>query len=406
MAKRPAPPPQSDQPESIIFQEFEGLVNIVTPERLGPKELEFAINVDLDDRGQFHRRRGRRKVSSGNFSSLFTDSDGFTLGVKDGDIGLVNPDFSFRVIDGGYPTDPLAWVQVGSKIYFSSRTRAGKIDRDTWEIASWGTTPDLWYSPVVNPTVTLPAIRGRLYGAPPLATCLAYFDGRIYLGAGHTVWQTELYLYDFVDKTRGFWNFEADITMIGAVTDGIYVGTKEGVWFLNKSFRMETQKMDAKRLRVMDTPVIPGSLVYFPGELGNPPQVGLQANTKVQVSILFLTEEGYCGGMDSGVCYNYTENKFVFPGIVTAAAAFRRQDAINQYLVCANSEGTPIADARIGDYTNVVIRRGGEWNTLHERVRILDAFSGTLISGSSLVAFNDVPFVVNFRDDSDQIIWG
>ena len=378
--KKPAPPaPQDPQQDSVVFRKFVGLKNTVTAERLGPDELELAINVDLDDVGQFHRRRGRRKVASGNFSNLFEDDDGIVFGVKDGNFGIVNPNYSFMVLDGGYPTDPIAYVQVGPIIYFSSRTRAGKIDRETHVVSPWGAEQDIWFSPVVNPTTTLPAIRGRLYGAPPLATCLAYFDGRIYLANGRTVWSTELYLYDYVDKTKNFWIFEADVTMIGSVTDGIYVGTKEGCWFVNKAFRMELQAMGAKRIRVMDTPVIAGSLVYFPGELGNPPQVGLDQDTKAQVSILFLTEEGYCGGMDSGVCYNYSEDKFVFPDVVTTAAMFRRQDGVNQYIVCGNSMGTPSDTGRIGDYVDATIRRGGEWNIIHDHLKFSDSFTATVV---------------------------
>lgn len=366
----PAKPQQpDDELEPIVLQKFVGLKNVVTAERLGPDELEAAINIDLDDVGQIHRRRGRTKVASGNFSSLFTSADGVVFGVKDGSLGRINPNFSFAPLAAGFPADPLAYVQVGPKIYFSSRTRAGIIDRDGDVVTAWGSSTDLWFSPVVNPTATLPAIRGRLLGAPPLATSLAYFNGRIYLAHGRQVWATELYLYNFVDKTKNFWTFEADVTMLGSVTDGVYVGTTEGVWFVSGAYG------DAKRVRVMDSGAIPGSMAYVPGELANPPQIGLDQATGTKVALLFLTSEGYCGGQDGGVCYNYTENKFVFPDAVTAAGAFRRQSGVNQYLVTTNSGGSPSANSRIGDYVDAELIRGGAWNTVCDRVKISDTFT-------------------------------
>ena len=365
---RPPPPISVEEDPSIMLQKFVGLKNTVAAERLGPDELEFAINVDLDDVGQFRRRRGRQKVASGNFGSLFTADDRTVYATKDGSLGIINPNFSFTSLASGFPSDPLAYVQVGPQIYFSSRTRAGIIDVPSQSVHPWGDTADLWYSPVVNPTANLPAIRGRLLGAPPLATQLAYFNGRIYLASGRQVWATELYIYKFVDKTKNHWTFEADVTMIGVVTDGIYVGTTEGVYFVSGAYG------EAKRTRVMDSPCIPGSMVYFPGELGNPPQVGLNQDTKAQVSILFLTNAGYCGGTDSGVCYNYSEDKYVFPDAKEAVAGFRRQDGINQYLITENSGGTPSANARIGDYVDAELIRGGAWNTLREGVRVYDSF--------------------------------
>lgn len=366
---RPPPPSSADAgPDNISFQKFAGLKNVVTAERLGPDELELAVNVDLDDVGQIHRRRGKIKVASGNFGSLFTTADGLVVATKDGSLGIVLPNFSFDPIDSGYPSDPLAYVQVGPTLYFSSRTRAGKINLETLAVSPWGVSPDIFLSPVINPTATLPAIRGRLLGAPPLAQYLAYFNGRIYLGVGRTVWATELYLYDYVDKTKNFWNFEADITMIGSVTDGLYVGTTEGVWFISGRFA------EAKRVRVMDTGAVPGSMCYVPSELANPPQIPLNQDTNVQVSILFLTAEGYCGGKDSGVCYNYTENKFVFPGAASAVGAFRRQYGVNQYLAIVNSGGTPATNARIGDHLDAELLRGGGWNTIRECVRLSDRF--------------------------------
>jgi hypothetical protein len=409
------PNPNAPDPTAgILFSKWSGLKNTVDAERLGPEEFELAINMDLDDVGQPHRRRGYSLANSGIWSSLFEDDDGRVFGVQNGNLVLINPDFSSVVLQSGFPIPgPLmAWVQVGPTIYFSSRTNAGKINRDTLEVTPWsgpnlspplaeGTpilvgglpivppnpptivppTNNFWYSPVVNPTATLPPIRGKLLGPPPLATCLGYFNGRIYLAQGRTVWWTELYLYDYVDKTKDYWQFEAEVTMIGPVTDGIYVGTKEGVWFISRKFTMEARDMSATRTRVMDFGVIPGSMVKVPSELANPPQIPLQQDQPVRMAIIFMTTEGYCGGQDSGVCYNYSESKFIFPRAIQAAAMFRRQDGVNQYVSVLDSEGGPADNARIGSYVDAVLLKKGSWSTVKDHARMNDSASATIISG-------------------------
>jgi hypothetical protein len=206
---------------------------------------------------------------------------------------------------------------------------------------------------VVNPTETLPPIAGRLLKQPPNATCMTYYNGRLYLSRGRTLWATELYLYNYVDATAGYKLFEADITMLGTVTDGIYVGTKGGLWFLTGPTFAEM-----KRTWIMDAGVISGSMVDIPGELGNPPQVPLMASTQVESAIMFMTTRGVCIGLDGGRVTNMTETKYVFPDAVGAAALYRQQDGVNQYIASLQNGGSPMQSAAIGDYLDVTIIRG------------------------------------------------
>lgn len=362
--------------DGVMFQKFVGIKNTVTRERLGPDELELAINIDLDDVGQIHRRRGYALASAGNFSSLFTSNEKIVYGVKNGSLGIINPDLSFDALESGFGNATVCYVQVAQNIYFSTGNAgiSGVIDQQARTVGPWGSTPDIFLSPVVNPTATLPAIRGRLIGPPPCATALAYLNGRIYLAQGQALWATELFLYNYVEKVTNFLPFEAPITVVGSVTDGLYIGTAEGVWFLSGPFK------EMKRVRVLDSPAIPGSLVYVPGELANPPQVGLDEVTSSMVSVLFMTEQGYCGGHDSGVCYNYTESKVIFPAAKTAAATFRRQDGMNHYIVSLNSAGTPSDNARIGDYVDAELVRAGTWRAADDCVMFSDSFDAEVVT--------------------------
>ena len=341
----PAPPP-----ESFVIQEFAGLKNTVTAERLGPKEQAVARNIDLDDVGQMHRRRGYTRVATGRFHSLF-QSTARIYGVSNDALGIIRPNYTFVPLRTSIGSARLAYVEVAGDVYFSSALSSGVIRADQ-TVDNWGavTSAGTWLSPVVNPTTTLSPVGGRLLGRPPLATALAYLNGRIYLADGATVWATELFLYDYVDKTKTFLQFESDVTLVGSVSDGLYVGTTTGVWFLSGPFN------EMKRVNIMSSAALPGSLVYLPAELVDTQMLKLpQTNSKN--AVLFLTTAGLCVGFDSGVTFNISQNNVVFPDATSAAAMWRRQDGVNQYIGVTDSGGSPTSSARMGDYMDAEIRR-------------------------------------------------
>ena len=374
--RRPPPPLPPQEDPTVILGKFVGIKNTVPRYSLGPDELELAINVDLNDVGKLSRRRGYKQMWTTPTSSLFTSNEGVAYGVVGDELGIINPDLTFLALAFGFTNAAVCYVQVGHKIYFSTGSAgiSGIIDQNARTIGPWGDDPDIFLSPVVRPTATLPAIRGRLIGKPPCATVLAYFNGRIFLAQGNVVWCTELYLYNYVERVTNFLPFEAEVVMIGAVTDGFFVGTLEGVWFLSGPLK------EMKRTRVMDSPVVPRSMTYAPGELANPPQVGLDQDTPTKVSVLFMTAEGYCGGMDGGTAYNYTEDRVIFPRATSGGAIFRRQDGVNQYLVTLNSAGTPTANTRIGDHLDAELVRADAWRDLQECVVWSDSFVATIVT--------------------------
>jgi hypothetical protein len=344
--------------DSVSFTKFSGIRNTVTEERLSMggrdasgrvlgADLVEALNVDIDDAGQIRRRRGRRKVADGVFHSLWS-ADGLTYVVKDANICRLYADYTTKVLQFGVGPDRLSYVKVGDSVYFSSRSHSGVIDTKTDQVRNWGYLeqdgPSRWLSPVVNPTDSLPAVRGKLLGAPPNATSLAYFNGRIYLASGRTLWATELYLYDYVDKTRTYIMFEADITGVIAVVDGLYVGTAEAVYFLTGAFGQMS------RVKVAESGMVAGSAVALPPDV-------IRGESSTRSGVMFMTRHGVFIGRDGGSTVNLTQSRVEFPSAVRAAPMYRLQDGMNQYVAVADSAGGPVAASRIGDFVDVEIRR-------------------------------------------------
>ena len=344
--------PAAPEGDSVVFREFKGLNNLVADERLVAGELAAATNVDLDDTGHIRRRRGVTRVATGWFHSLFAAHNGTVYVVKDQILHRLLPTYATVSLGVTIGHDPLAYVQVGDRVYFSSATVSGVIAPDD-TVAAWGavTSEGLWLSPVVNPTSTLHATHGKLLGAPPMATTLAYHNGRIYLGHGSTVWATELYLYHYVDKTRTFLQFESEITLLVSVANGFFVGTAHAVWFLSGPFA------EMRRELVLRAGAIPGSAVTLPADAVNPPQFRENGLSQTRPAVLFMTTDGICAGFDSGTCYNLTATHMAFPQAVRAAAMYRDTDGIGQYVAVTETGGTPTSTARIGDYVDAEIRR-------------------------------------------------
>jgi hypothetical protein len=346
-------PPAAPPPDNIEFSRFTGIRNTISAERLAPEELQRARNVDIDDAGQIHRRRGSTLVASGNFHSLFESDGGTVYGVLGSALGIINPNYSFVSLATGFGPDHLAYVQVGPTIYFSSLRNSGQITGNA--VTPWGeAAADFWFSPVVNPTPTLFPIKGRLFGSPPMATLLEHYSGRIYLGSGRTVWATELYLYNYIDVTKNFWQFEDDLTMIAAVQDGLYVGTESKLYFVTGGAFAEM-----KRSEVLEDGVLPGTIVEVPKELVDPQ--GRQDLAQVipsETVVVFMTTAGLVAGMAGGQVFNLTQTRVQFPVAQTGSALFRKQDGINSYLGVVDSGGTPAGNARLGDYVSAQLIRG------------------------------------------------
>lgn len=343
--------PPSD-PTSIILGSFSGIKNTVSAERLREGELEAAVNVDIDDVGQVRRRRGYVQRDAANYHSAETIA-GRTFVVRDGMLGTLGTNFTFSALTEAGP-DKLSYTSVGDTVYFGSRSVSGKIVDGVAQ--AWGQTggDGQWISPVMRPTETLGAIAGRLLGAVPMATEIEHYKGRIYLANEKLLWATELFLYDLVDRTKGFIQFEHDITMVRAVEDGLYVGTTAQLFFLQGTY-----SDGLKRSRIIDAPVVPGSSVLAPTADVHP-QVKKGGDVPEGTVPVFMTGDGICVGLDGGQVYNLTRSRVVFPGAVSAAALYRSDQGANAYVAVADSAGGASASVRIGDYVDAEIVRASQ----------------------------------------------
>ena len=346
MASRPPEPP-----ESIILGNFKGVRNTVARHRLQPEELEAAINVDIDDTGQVRRRRGYSLKLAGNFHSV-RNVGGRILGVKDGLLGTVGTNFTFASLGAPGGAEPLSYAQVGGVTYFSSLDVSGKLEDGV--VSPWGAVSnDVWVSPVITPTETLGELFGQQLTAPPSAQEIASYKGRLYLAAGRYLWCTELWLYDYIDPSKNFYQFEEDITLLVAMDDGIFVGTEANLWFLNGA-----PSTGMTRANVLKYGVVRGSATSAPAADVHPNARG--GALAESISTIFLTQKGVCAGFNGGEVYDLTRARVEFPLAQSAAVLYREDSGVSSFVAVTDSAGGSTANARIGDFVDAeIVRRGG-----------------------------------------------
>lgn len=181
--------------------------------------------------------------------------------------------------------------------------------------------------------------------SPPTgAGPLAWLFGRILIADGAVLWATEPYQYELVDALAGYKMMESDITFLGSVVDGVFIGTEGGVFFMSGQF--EGAKLE--RVSTRRAPKQAPSLVDMASVLKGEEQ---------GVGVMFLTDGGVCVGQPGGKVINLTNKIFEFPKASEVAVMARVQDGLNQFVGVASHPSVPTGSARFGDFVDAEIVR-------------------------------------------------
>lgn len=163
-------------------------------------------------------------------------------------------------------------------------------------------------------------LRSQFLSPPPAGQILEYYNGRIFIGSFDAVWYTEPFKYELCDLSNNFIQFESDVTLIGAVSDGVYFGTDNEISFVRgdqpKSFKWD-QKADY------------GAIFGTPQKIIRP-DVG--QNEATQTLIIFASAKGICIGGKSGEMINKSRETFIYEPAYSGVGFVRKVRGIDQYL--------------------------------------------------------------------------
>lgn len=165
--------------------------------------------------------------------------------------------------------------------------------------------------------------------AAPTGTAIEHYRGHMYVASGSTLWYSEPLSYELFDLSHNWIGFASPITMLGAVHDGMFVGTQKEVFFLKG-----TNTRDFERILVYsEGGVVPGSLVRGKG-------TGITDNTSLEGDsyggdrgdvLFWMTNRGIYAGSSGGKVEGLTSGQYDFSSLVAKSCAASVVDDGNEY---------------------------------------------------------------------------
>lgn len=199
-----------------------------------------------------------------------------------------------------------------------------------------GTAFELRYTATATSGATVnigAGTRGRLLDSllavpPRPGSALCAYKGRLWIAEGNTLWFTSERSPHWLFPNVGFFRESAPITGIGAVDDGIYIGTSAAIVFLQGN---EPTSM-TRRVVSVDAGIVAGTVC-------NQLPFDVASNSEQRNQCTWLDTNGYpCIGKPSGVIVKPTLNRYSAGPLLNGLSAYRVREGIRQLLFASTSD--------------------------------------------------------------------
>lgn len=290
---------------TITFKRFKGINNLANAKDLELDELREAKNIDLDSEGKAIRRNGYTKkvMPSGIIHSLWSN-DRICLFVEGTTLKRLYEDYTSSDIRTNISTLPVSYVDVNEIVYYSNASVIGYIENGV------GKT-------FVNPTKNFKQ-------APQPGQHIEYYNGRLYIARNDVIWYTDAFNFGHVDMRSNFIRMKDEITMLGAVDDGMYVSIGDITDRSSVLFLSGLQPKEFVIRQVADYGAIEGTDVKVNGSF-----IGEGIAGK---AILWTSRKGVCLGANGGNFTNLTKDKYIVSDRRYGAGLFQLRNGIPQYI--------------------------------------------------------------------------
>lgn len=308
---------------TLRFSRFKGINNVDDPIRLhegnkvsGLTSLVEAENVDIDSERMLSRRKGRLAPTvAGNIYSIWSnENEDICLYMEGGGLRQLFSDDTNQGIGGGWGIGLLAsYVEINDIVVISTTHKIGYF-KDGRLYDNF----DNFRSPLRNLRPAIPHPIGKSDPVP--GHLVEIFQNRLLVASGSNIFFSDaMMIYDF-DRHENYHQFHGVISMMKAVSDGVYVSDSKNTYFLaGGDFQKAQLKIVADYMAFGDT------AIEIEGE-----ELGLEGYSgKV---IMWASEKGICVGAEGGRFANIT--KLVYsPGSTwkEGAGLFRKDK--KQYIV-------------------------------------------------------------------------
>ena len=245
-------------------------------------ELEKGENMDIDDTFSPSLRAGVSLIRNIPTHSIWATADEKkAFCVQNDSLCRLYPDLTTSVIAVGFPKNRVAYVEVNGVVYLTNYFKIGSI---------------------TNYVFTEFVDINQVYKIKmPAGQDIEYFWSRLYVARDNILWFSDALRFNRLNLIQNFKVFPAEIDLIAATENGMYVSAGGVTYFL------EGTNPHKFTLR----PVAPygayrGQKIIVPGELI------LKGATTKPVPV-WASSEGMCAGLPSGELLNLTMNNYIMP---------------------------------------------------------------------------------------------
>ena len=285
-----------------IFKGALGINNKIDPTRIeydsgtGVEELAAGVNVDISSSKRVGRRKGYTLRLAKAAHSLFSCGE-YCLFVSGNALCVLEPDYTWSAIRNVAVGARVCYAKFGTDIYYANGYEKGIVrDRVSY---SW-TAADY-----VGPATT------KALSDPPIGHLLEIYNGVMLIAQDNVLWHSEPFALSQFNLAKNYIQFGERLTMVKAVSGGIYVSTEQETF----SHRGGTVK-ELQQTKVADYPAIEGTVVTASAsKIGDGKITGLAA--------LWASTKGICFGGPDGNFRNLTERRLDYPFARYGSGLFR-----------------------------------------------------------------------------------
>ena len=308
--------------ELLAVKKFQGVDNLTESDtKLAPGFFRTANNFYIDSEGMLHMREGiQAELISGSWHSIWSDND-HSYGVCDGDLVEIDTvNWVASVLVNGVGNSRMYFITVGLQTFFSNGIVIGYIDSGV----AFG-FPDVTQE-----------FKAKMVGGKHLE----FFNGRLFAVQDRTIFFSDPNAPMVMDMRSNAIPFNASITMLKSVADGMYVSVGEKVVWIGGADPWE--KTVNKVRTVLEHPAVEGSAVTFYGDTF-PTRKGPMSEGR---TVCFSTPKGIFMGLTGGQLLDCTGDHYGVINADEATALTRHIMGYHQY-ICMSQFRNEITESSI-----------------------------------------------------------
>lgn len=178
---------------------------------------------------------------------------------------------------------------------------------------------------------------------PKPATIVRYFNGRIYTARHDTVVFSEALRYGLTRPAQGIYMFPSNVTLLEPVADGVYVGSTEGVVFLQGM-----DPYDVQQVNVLSHSPVPRASTRVPGEF-------FEVNEGM-VPVWWGHDGAMVAGLTGGRVEQLSKDRLAVPRFNAGAMMYREQEGM-AHVVSSLQKGGEDSAMGASDSVVATVRR-------------------------------------------------